>query len=67
MYLHEHLKPMSTNAVAQLASTMMYHKRFFPYYTSTILAGLDQEGKGVVYSYDPVGHMEKHTSVYTGR
>lgn len=61
MYLHEHLKPMSTNAVAQLVSTMMYHKRFFPYYTATILAGLDQDGKGVVYSYDPIGHMEKHT------
>ncbi|XP_057381509.1 proteasome subunit beta type-1-like [Daphnia carinata] len=60
MYLHEHLKPMSTPAVAQLVSTMLYHKRFFPYYVSNIVAGLDQDGKGTLYSYDPVGHCEKN-------
>jgi len=60
IYLHEHLKPMSTTAVAQLVSTMLYQKRFFPYYVSNILAGLDQDGKGTLYSYDPVGHCEKN-------
>lgn len=59
MYLHEHHKPMSTPAVAQLIVTMLYHKRFFPYYISNILAGLDEEGKGCIYSYDPVGHCER--------
>ena len=28
---------------------------------SNILAGLDDSGRGVIYSYDPVGHMEKCT------
>lgn len=60
MYNHEHQKVMSTPAVAQLLSTMLYYKRFFPYYVSNILAGLDSEGKGAVYHYDPVGHYERN-------
>ncbi|XP_064457450.1 proteasome subunit beta type-1-like [Ornithodoros turicata] len=59
MYLHEHNKPMSTPAAAQLISTMLYYKRFFPYYISNILAGLDEDGKGCIFSYDPVGHCEQ--------
>jgi len=51
---------MTTKAYAQMIATMLYGKRFFPYYISNILAGLDSEtGRGVIYSYDPVGHMEK--------
>jgi len=50
---------MSTVAAAQMLSTMLYNKRFFPYYVSNVLAGLDAGGNGVIYSYDPVGHMQK--------
>jgi 20S proteasome subunit beta 6 len=60
-YRHTHGKTMSTPAVAQMTATMLYGKRFFPYYISNILAGLDTEGRGVVYSYDPVGHSERTT------
>jgi len=59
-YRHNHNKEMSTPAVAQMTSIMLYNKRFFPYYISNILGGLDDQGKGCVYSYDPVGHMEKN-------
>jgi 20S proteasome subunit beta 6 len=61
IYNNTHNKTMRTGATAQMVATMLYSKRFFPYYVSNILAGLDENGKGVIYSYDPVGHVEKHT------
>lgn len=43
-YEHQHRKPMSTPAIAQLLSTLLYGKRFFPYYTFNVLGGVDEEG-----------------------
>lgn len=62
----EHNKPMSTPAAAQMMSVLMYNKRFFPYYVNNILAGLDEEGRGAVYSYDPVGHYSRSDYRATG-
>ena len=63
---------MSAPAIAQMLSTMLYGKRFFPYYVWNTLGGLDADGKsvgdspshtllgkGCVFSYDPVGNFEK--------
>ena len=59
MYKYQHGKSMSVKACAQRLSTILYQKRFFPYYVHAILAGLDENGKGALYSYDPVGSYER--------
>jgi len=60
-YQHKHDKNLSVSATAQMLSTMLYMKRFFPYSVWNILGGLDDEGVGAVYSYDPVGNFQRHT------
>ncbi|KAI0016069.1 N-terminal nucleophile aminohydrolase [Xylariomycetidae sp. FL0641] len=59
MYRYRHGKPMTVNACAKRLSTILYQKRFFPYYVYAILGGLDEDGTGAVYSYDPVGSYER--------
>lgn len=59
MYRYEHNRTMSTSAASQLIANQLYSKRFFPYYVSNILIGLEPDGQGYVYSYDPIGHREK--------
>lgn len=59
IYEKDHLKKMPTPSIAAMLSTMLYYRRFFPYYTHNIVAGLDEQGKGCVFSFDPVGSYER--------
>eukprot|EP00695_Tsukubamonas_globosa_P001745 TRINITY_DN2811_c0_g1_i2.p1 TRINITY_DN2811_c0_g1~~TRINITY_DN2811_c0_g1_i2.p1 ORF type:complete len:233 (-),score=91.10 TRINITY_DN2811_c0_g1_i2:46-693(-) len=59
MYQHQHRKPMQTIAIAQMLSNMLYHKRFFPYYTFNLVAGVDENGEGCVFGYDAIGSYER--------
>ena len=58
-YKYSHQKEISVSSVAQLMQVVLYQKRFFPYYSFNILGGLDEEGRGAVYSFDPVGSYER--------
>ncbi|CDK27059.1 unnamed protein product [Kuraishia capsulata CBS 1993] len=58
-YHFNHNKELSIHSAARLTQQLLYGKRFFPYYVHTILAGVDEEGKGAVYSFDPVGSYER--------
>ncbi|KAL7421045.1 Proteasome subunit beta type-6 [Cryptotrichosporon argae] len=58
-YEHAHHKQMGIKAIARLIQTMLYGRRFFPYYVYNILGGIEEDGTGAVYSFDPVGSYER--------
>ncbi|EIW65807.1 20S proteasome subunit beta 6 [Tremella mesenterica] len=58
-YQHNHHKQMGLKAIARLIQTMLYGRRFFPYYVYNILGGIEEDGSGAVYSFDPVGSYER--------
>lgn len=43
-YKHAHAKEMPLRAIARLIQTMLYAKRFFPYYVYNILGGIEEDG-----------------------
>jgi len=65
-YEYDHGKIMTTPAIAQLLSTTLYYKRFFPYYTFNVVGGLDEKGTGAVYGYDAIGSFERIPYGVTG-
>eukprot|EP00472_Partenskyella_glossopodia_P009573 CAMPEP_0197521446 /NCGR_PEP_ID=MMETSP1318-20131121/6724_1 /TAXON_ID=552666 /ORGANISM="Partenskyella glossopodia, Strain RCC365" /LENGTH=229 /DNA_ID=CAMNT_0043073447 /DNA_START=38 /DNA_END=727 /DNA_ORIENTATION=+ len=66
MFENTHQKQMSTKSMSQCLGNTLYYKRFFPYYTFNVLAGLDEKGVGAVYGYDAIGSFERVPYVCTG-
>ncbi|WFD01104.1 proteasome endopeptidase complex [Malassezia yamatoensis] len=59
LYRYQHNSSMPLHSIARMLSTILYSKRFFPYYVHNILGGIDEQGRGAVFSYDPVGTVER--------
>uniref|UniRef100_A0A673JLU2 Proteasome subunit beta n=1 Tax=Sinocyclocheilus rhinocerous TaxID=307959 RepID=A0A673JLU2_9TELE len=55
MYKHSNNKNMTSGAIAAMLSTILYGKRFFPYYVYNIIGGLDEEGRGARDTYKAGG------------
>lgn len=43
-YRHNHHKDMSLSALSQMLSTILYYRRFQPYYTFNVLGGINDDG-----------------------
>jgi len=48
----------SIENIAQLLSTSLYGRRFFPYYAFNLLGGLNDEGEFKIYGYDAIGSYD---------
>uniref|UniRef100_A0AAF5D9I3 Proteasome subunit beta n=1 Tax=Strongyloides stercoralis TaxID=6248 RepID=A0AAF5D9I3_STRER len=64
----DYRKDMTVDLCSELLARNLYYKRFFPFITGSVLAGIDEKGKGAVYSYDPIGCIERtpYTASGTG-
>lgn len=58
-------KEMPCKGLAQTLGITLYHRRFFPYYTFNVVAGVEN-GEGYIFGYDAVGSFECSPYCVTG-
>ena len=59
LYKHQHGGEPSIRSLARMLCTTLYGRRFFPFYTFNLLAGLDDDDKGLVFGYDAIGSFDE--------
>uniref|UniRef100_A0A8C7LCB2 Proteasome subunit beta n=1 Tax=Oncorhynchus kisutch TaxID=8019 RepID=A0A8C7LCB2_ONCKI len=59
MYKHSNNKSMTSEPSQPCCQLSCTVRRFFPYYVLQHHRWLDEEGKGAVYSFDPVGSYQR--------
>ena len=58
MYKLREERPMEPETFANLVSTMLYEKRFGPYFCQPVIAGLSAAGAPYLCGMDSIGAME---------
>lgn len=66
IYQYKIGREATTEGIANLLSKTLYGRRFFPYYTFNLVAGLDKNGKGILYGYDAIGSYDNATGLAQG-
>ena len=59
IYQSTHKRDPSLENMAQMLSTILYGRRFFPYYAFNILVGQGEDGNFHCYGYDAVGSFDE--------
>ncbi|AAK39875.1 26S proteasome SU B6 (nucleomorph) [Guillardia theta] len=49
---------LNLNGIVYLTSSLLYSRRFFPFYTFNILTGINELGKASNYTYDAIGSFD---------
>ncbi|CAL5981469.1 Proteasome_subunit beta type [Hexamita inflata] len=65
-YAYKTGKEISVAQFSRLVSVSLYRRRFFPWYTFNIVGGLDEQGRGRIFSYDAVGSSGEYQYTSTG-
>lgn len=66
-YLQMNKRALSVHGFSHLLSTVLYNRRMFPYYSFSILGGLDEKGNGALYKYDALGSCERVRCTSSGK
>ncbi|CRG97962.1 proteasome subunit beta type-1, putative [Plasmodium gallinaceum] len=68
LFVLEHSHYPDIHVIARLLCVILYSRRFFPYYTFNLLAGVSDDNKGVLYNYDAIGSycQSTHSCVGSG-
>ena len=57
-YEQQHFKELTVESLARAVANTLYSRRFFPFYVMVSVCGIDEQGRGRLFSYDEIGTIE---------